>query len=1080
MGECPLKILLVDDSAGDARLLRETLADTEGPAPMVTHVPRLDEGMRLAREEYFDVLLLDLSLPDSQGLQTVALAQAQAPHLATVVLTGLDSEAIAVEAVRQGAQDYLVKGQADARGLMRAIYHAVERKRAQRQKEEHQVRLNMLIRAATDVLTATTLDGLLQKIVEAARALTGAKMGVAGHGYKDGVFQVGAVSLGQGQTACRAGGAFTAEQGRAYLELIQTGNSLRMTDEELRHHRIWPALSAGHSPLRGLLGARLVGRDGEGVGAILVSDKAHGDFTEEDEALLTQLAATASLGLQHIEARAQAEQRADELDAVFAALAEPIVIYNAEGSLVKANPAAVAAYGLDPTNMDGALLVDQWKLARKMALRTPDGRLVPAEEMPAARALRGQRVVSEQYLFLTDDGQEQMILCSVWPILAGGAVVGAVAVWHDVTEREHLIKALEMERSRLEAVLRHMPAGVVIAEAPSGKVILKNDQVARIWRHTSPPEGVAGGSNQLQASHFHPDGQPFLPDEQPMIRAITKGEVVTDEEMDFIRGDGTPGTVIASAAPIRDRQGGIVAGVVTFHDITIRKRAQEELRRAREELEIRVQERTEELTKANAALQAQIAERRRAQQALWESSELLERVFSNINVQIAYMDKDFNFIRVNRAYAQADGHDSEFFPGKNHFTLFPNHENQAIFREVVRTGQPHFAFEKAFEYADHPERGVTYWDWNLQPIREADGTIAGVILSLVDRTARKRAEQALRETETRFRAIFDQTFEFTWLLAPDGKLHEANQTSLDFAGLSRNQVVGRPFWETPWWELSLDAQQRLKAAVAEAAQGQFVRYETDLAGSGGAVASMDFSLRPVVREDGKVSLLISEGRDITERKGLEKEIVEISHRERQRIGRDLHDALGQDLTGIAFLSKVLAQKLEAKSLTEAADAGEIARLVNQGIIHTRALARGLCPVGLQAEGLMTALKEVASDVSNIFDISCEFIYNTPILIHDNDVATHLYYIGQEAVTNATRHGKAKHVVIVLDKVDGRIVLTVKDDGGGLPENVDESTGMGLRIMNYRARMIGGSFEVGRDEEWATIVTCSLPDRASDQ
>ncbi|MEW6739751.1 MAG: ATP-binding protein [Nitrospirota bacterium] len=125
---------------------------------------------------------------------------------------------------------------------------------------------------------------------------------------------------------------------------------------------------------------------------------------------------------------------------------------------------------------------------------------------------------------------------------------------------------------------------------------------------------------------------------------------------------------------------------------------------------------------------------------LSKANELFEKVFSSMHLMIAYMDKDFNFIRVNQAYAEADERTPEFFVGKSHFDLYPSEENEAIFRKVVETGEPYLAYEKPFEYAGHPERGVTYWDWSLQPVKEADGTVSGLILILLDVTDRKRAE----------------------------------------------------------------------------------------------------------------------------------------------------------------------------------------------------------------------------------------------------------------------------------------------------------------------------------------------------
>ncbi|MBI2349646.1 MAG: PAS domain S-box protein, partial [Deltaproteobacteria bacterium] len=147
----------------------------------------------------------------------------------------------------------------------------------------------------------------------------------------------------------------------------------------------------------------------------------------------------------------------------------------------------------------------------------------------------------------------------------------------------------------------------------------------------------------------------------------------------------------------------------------------------------------------------------------------------------------------------------------------------------------------------------------------------------------KQAEEALRESDRRFHAIFDQTFEFVGLLSPDGTVLEANQTALKFRGLKRADVVGRPFWETAWWDFSLETRERLKAAVAEAAQGKFIRYETAHRDRDGVVGTFDFSLKPVTDDDGKVVLIIPEGRNITARKQAEQELRDSEERYRELV-----------------------------------------------------------------------------------------------------------------------------------------------------------------------------------------------------
>jgi signal transduction histidine kinase len=235
---------------------------------------------------------------------------------------------------------------------------------------------------------------------------------------------------------------------------------------------------------------------------------------------------------------------------------------------------------------------------------------------------------------------------------------------------------------------------------------------------------------------------------------------------------------------------------------------------------------------------------------------------------------------------------------------------------------------------------------------------------------------------------------------------------------------------------------------------------------------VEISLSPLETEEGV--LVSSAIRDITERKRLEKTILEISTREQRRIGQDLHDGLGQHLTGIAFMSKVQEQKLMEKNLPEAGDAAKIVNLVNQAIHKTRELARGLLPVVSEAEGLMSALEQWAGEVQDLFAVSCRFQCLSPVLIHDDTVATHLYYIAQEAVNNAIKHGHARQIVIRLAAVRNQGALTIQDDGCGIGNIVPGKKGVGLHLMNYRARMVGGSLEVQRVGGGGTTVTCLFP------
>jgi two-component system nitrate/nitrite sensor histidine kinase NarX len=193
-----------------------------------------------------------------------------------------------------------------------------------------------------------------------------------------------------------------------------------------------------------------------------------------------------------------------------------------------------------------------------------------------------------------------------------------------------------------------------------------------------------------------------------------------------------------------------------------------------------------------------ITERRRTQDVLQETTQLLETILDHTTMAVAYLDTQFNFIRVNRAYARVDEREPSFFPGKNHFDLVPDAESETIFRRVVETGEPYLAYARRFEYPEHPERGVSYWDWSLVPIQDAAGTATGLVLSLMDVTKRKQAEQgaaqaahALRESEKKYRQLFELAQEGLWVIDADAKTTLVNPRMAEMLGYSAQEMLGK-------------------------------------------------------------------------------------------------------------------------------------------------------------------------------------------------------------------------------------------------------------------------------------------------
>ena len=217
--------------------------------------------------------------------------------------------------------------------------------------------------------------------------------------------------------------------------------------------------------------------------------------------------------------------------------------------------------------------------------------------------------------------------------------------------------------------------------------------------------------------------------------------------------------------------------------------------------------------------------------------------------------------------------------------------------------------------------------------------------------------------------------------------------------------------------------------------------------------------------------------EIEARKRLEKEILNISEKERRKIGQELHDSLGQQLTGVAFMTKVLEQNLAKKSLDEAANVTEIAKLVNQATEQARGIAKGLHPVDLDTGTLMSALQDLATSTETLFGIKCSLTYDERLCVGNPEVAVHLYRITQEAITNAIKHGRAKDVQIDFSYKKNQSVLTVTSDGIDFPKELESRrTGMGLQLMDHRVDIIGGALDIRRGPEGGTIVTCTFSNK----
>lgn len=218
--------------------------------------------------------------------------------------------------------------------------------------------------------------------------------------------------------------------------------------------------------------------------------------------------------------------------------------------------------------------------------------------------------------------------------------------------------------------------------------------------------------------------------------------------------------------------------------------------------------------------------------------------------------------------------------------------------------------------------------------------------------------------------------------------------------------------------------------------------------------------------------------EVESRKLLEKEILDVSEREQRRIGQELHDSIGQQFVGVAFMAKVLQQRLSGKLPEEAESAAQIAKLVNQGMEKARDLAKGLHPIDLDGTNLASVLQELASTTERLFDVRCNFSSDGSAAEIDAEASVYLYRIVQEAIVNAIKHGRAKNIHITLTFNHDKSVLTSENDGLDFPEEITNCAGMGLNIMRHRAEIIDGFLDVRRHPKSGTILTCVFPNKNS--
>lgn len=331
----------------------------------------------------------------------------------------------------------------------------------------------------------------------------------------------------------------------------------------------------------------------------------------------------------------------------------------------------------------------------------------------------------------------------------------------------------------------------------------------------------------------------------------------------------------------------------------------------------------------------------------------------------------------------------------------------------------------------------------------------------------KRIEEKLTRSEQFYRTLFENSGTATIVIEKDTTISMMNNDFSNFTGYTGNEILNHS-WTLYVAEDDVDRLLFYHRTRREDPTSAPRNYEFKIRNKDGNHLHVYMTIAIIPGTSQSIASMV----DMTAIKKLEKEVLDISERERQKIGYELHDDLGQHLIGIDVMTKVLRDRLTPISDENARYAGEINHLVREAIDKTRRLARGLCPVHLTSLGLEASLENLAASTSSIFNITCLFRCPRHIPIHDNTLATHLYYIAKESVHNAIEHGKASKIVMELLNNSGSVSLSILDNGSGI-KDITRATGIGLRIMHYRARMIGAILRIESEPDGGTLVTCTF-------
>lgn len=731
----------------------------------------------------------------------------------------------------------------------------------------------------------------------------------------------------------------------------------------------------------------------------------------------------------------------------------PVAIYttDAEGLLTHFNPAAVEFAGRTPE-----LGKDRWCLTWK--LYRPDGAPIKLDECAMAIALReGRTVRGEETIAERPDGTRRWFVQFPTPLRnADGNIVGGVNLLLDITEHKR-----GEQTSNLLAAIVDCSDDAIVSKDLNGTITSWNKSAERTFGYTAV---------EAIGQHITLIIPPDRRDEEAGILArLRRGERVDHFQTVRRRKDGSVLDVSLTISPVRDSFGTVIGASKVARDIT---------------------------------------EQKRAEQALRESEEKFRAIVETSPESVQLVAQDGTLLHMNSPGLQMVGAESwERLAKTSVFDLIASdHQDKfRAFHERVCLGE-----KGILEFDIVTLNGERrHMETHAAPLRAPDGHVVQLSVTR-DVTERKRAEERERKitaeaiaATAKFRAVFEQTTVFAGIMTKEGVLVEANKLSLEACGYEAEEVLGRPFWETPWWRGSPESRDKVRAATPQAALGVPYREVLQYSWADGTERTVDFALYPILDDKGEVLFLHPTGVDITDfkhaveqsRKLAEtldaevrartreleerntdvlrqsEQLRELSWRllrtqddERRRIARELHDSAGQTLTVLGINLAQLVQKAGRNAPELAAEAEATQEIVQQLHREIRTTSYLLHPPLLDESGLLSALDWYATGLAERsgLEIHLEIPEDFGRLPRDLELA--IFRVVQECLTNIHRHSGSKTASIQIGREADLLIVDIRDSGKGmsaekLAEIQSRKSGLGIRGMSERLGQFDGNLSI---------------------